>query len=675
MSTSRYFDRVCAVVLALGVLLTVLFMNGSALGIQSADRAFGYESRLFDPSRVHSVDLVVDDWEDFLESCEDEEYVACAAVIDGESYKNVALRAKGNTSLSSVRAQNSNRFSFKLEFDHYNKNETYRGLDKLCLNNIIQDNTYMKDFLTYRLMAEFGVDAPLCSYVWITVNGEDWGLYLAVEGVEDSFLQRNYGSDGGELYKPDSMGMGGGRGNGREFDMDAILQELFGEDLDISELSEEEIREKLEEAAPPSSGGFSGMPGGGSFPGGPSGNPFASGGAESFDPANGFAFPGGTEDFMPPDTDRASDDGSAPTERKGRFGGGPGGGFGMGSDDVKLRYIDDNPDSYSSVFGNAKTVLTEADKARLIASLRQLSEGTELSEVLDIERVLRYFVVHNFVVNGDSYTGGMIHNYYLHESNGRLSMIPWDYNLGFGTFQAGDATSSVNDPIDTPLSVGSGDNRPMADWIFASEGYTARYHELFAEFLDSFDLDAMIRETAALIASYVEKDPTKFCTYEEFETGVETLRQFCALRRESVLGQLDGTIPSTDEGQSAAPDTLVDASALTLSDLGSMGGGDGGFPGGFDGRPGRDRLPDSGEPASTGDGSAPAEREDGAVPVFSQAGPPQGGEGFGGPGSPGGSRNETTATARALTRSEWTMLGICFAALFCGILYARRYHL
>ena len=181
MSTSRYFDRVCAVVLALGVLLTVLFMNGSALGIQSSDRAFGYESRLFDPSRVHSVDLVVDDWEDFLESCEDEEYVACAAVIDGESYKNVALRAKGNTSLFSVRAQNSNRFSFKLEFDHYNKNETYRGLDKLCLNNIIQDNTYMKDFLTYRLMAEFGVDAPLCSYVWITVNGEDWGLYLAVE--------------------------------------------------------------------------------------------------------------------------------------------------------------------------------------------------------------------------------------------------------------------------------------------------------------------------------------------------------------------------------------------------------------------------------------------------------------------------------------------------------------
>ena len=35
--------------------------------------------------------------------------------------------------------------------------------------------------------------------------------------------------------------------------------------------------------------------------------------------------------------------------------------------------------------------------------------------VVDIEEVIRYFVVHNFVLNFDSYTGSMIHNYYLYE--------------------------------------------------------------------------------------------------------------------------------------------------------------------------------------------------------------------------------------------------------------------
>ena len=69
----------------------------------------------------------------------------------------------------------------------------------------------MKDYLTYQMMGYFGVDAPLCSFVNITVNGENWGLYLAVEAVEESFLERNYGNDYGELYKPDSTGnMGGG---------------------------------------------------------------------------------------------------------------------------------------------------------------------------------------------------------------------------------------------------------------------------------------------------------------------------------------------------------------------------------------------------------------------------------------------------------------------------------
>ena len=644
MSASKHFDRVCSVVVALGVLLTVLFMNGSALGIQAADRVLGYESRLFDPTRVHTVALVVDGWDEFLESCEDEEYIACAAVIDGESYKNIALRAKGNTSLSSVRAQDSSRFSFKLEFDHYNKNETYHGLDKLCLNNVIQDNTYMKDFLAYRLMAAFGVDAPLCSYVWITVNGEDWGLYLAVEGVEDSFLQRNYGNDGGELYKPDSMGMGGGRGNGREFDMDAILQDLFGEDVDVSALSQEEIRGKLDEAGPPSPGGFSGMPGG---------------------------FPGN----MPPDAEEAPGAGSASSGKRGPFGG-----FGMGSDDAKLRYTDDDPDSYSAIFESAKTVVTQADKARLIASLKQLSEQTDLEDVLEIDEVLRYFVVHNFVVNGDSYTGSMIHNYYLHESDGKLSMIPWDYNLGYGTFQGNDATEAVNDPIDTPLSVGSGDSRPMADWIFASEEYTQQYHALFEEFLDRFDLDAMISETAALIAPFVEKDPTSFCTCEEFEAGVETLRQFCALRCESVRGhQLDGTIPATDEGQTADPAALVDASALTLSDMGSMGGGSGnggpgdGFPGG---KPEGNGFSDNGAPFERPDGNAPGENSRDAAPDFHrtdrpQGTPPQGGAGFSGgpPDFPGGAEEET---ARAVTQSDWIMLAVCFAVLLGGILFARR---
>lgn len=218
MATSKHIDKICCIIMTATLLLTFLFINAGRFGVQAVNAAAGYASRLFHTAEVHTIDIIMDDWDSFIETCTDEQYTDCAVIIDGESFRNVAIRAKGNTSLSSVAAYGNDRYSFKIEFDHYDKALNYYGLDKLCLNNIIQDNTYMKDYLTYRLMHEFGVDSPLCSYVYITVNGQDWGLYLAVEGVEESFLARNYGNEYGELYKPDSMKMGGGRGNGQGFD-------------------------------------------------------------------------------------------------------------------------------------------------------------------------------------------------------------------------------------------------------------------------------------------------------------------------------------------------------------------------------------------------------------------------------------------------------------------------
>lgn len=215
MSGSKHFDKIAWTVTALILVVTILFMNGGALGLEVMAHTMGYENRLFDNTRVHTIDILMDDWDELIANATSEEYYTAAVVIDGEAYKNVGIRGKGNTSLSNVASMNSERYSFKVEFDHYDSSITYHGLDKLSLNNLIQDSTMMKDYLTYTMMDEFGAAAPLCSFVYITVNSEDWGLYLAVEGIEDSFLERNYGSNYGELYKPDSMNFGGGRGNGK----------------------------------------------------------------------------------------------------------------------------------------------------------------------------------------------------------------------------------------------------------------------------------------------------------------------------------------------------------------------------------------------------------------------------------------------------------------------------
>ncbi len=566
MSTHTFIDKICCVAIVLALIVTIVFMNGERLGIQATSTAAGYESRLFDTSTVHTIDIVMDDWEGFLEGCTDEEYVLCDLVIDNEAYKNVAIRAKGNTSLTQVANYGNDRYSFKIEFDHYDSTKSYYGLDKLSLNNIIQDNTYMKDYLSYQMMGYFGVDAPLCSYVYITVNGEDWGLYLAVEGVEEAFLQRNYGSDYGELYKPDSQSMGGGRGNGGQFNMEDWQQDQ-NQDIASSPWNGSPSSEIPEEWMPPDAGELPEQPG-------------TVQGQEEPETlsatADGGRFRG--------DRDTASEEAEQiPQKDMGNRGGSV-----MGSNDVSLIYTDDDYDSYTNIFDNAKTDITDADKDRLIDSLQQLNEGVNIEAVVNVDEVIRYFVVHNFVCNFDSYTGSMIHNYYLYEEDGQLSMIPWDYNLAFGGFQgAQDTTALVNYPIDTPVSGGTIESRPMLAWIFASEEYTQLYHEYFAEFIasyfDSGYFAQMIDSVQELIAPYVEQDPTKFCTYEEFETGVATLKEFCLLRAESISGQLAGTIPATSDGQSQDSSTLIDASDLNISDMGTMNNSGSMVMGGFRG--------------------------------------------------------------------------------------------
>lgn len=546
MSTHKQIDKICCGVMLFTLIVTAVFMNGERLGIMPVMAQTGYASRLFDDSRVHSIDIVMEDWDSFLDTCENEEYSACSVVIDNEAYKNVGIRAKGNTSLSQVKEYGNDRYSFKIEFDCYEKGNSYHGLDKISLNNIIQDNTYMKDYLTYKMMGDFGVAAPLCSYVYITVNGEEWGLYLAVESVEESFLARNYGNGYGNLYKPDSMDMGGGRGNGDKFDREG-MEEFFGGARGEDRKDAGELPKKAQK-------GFDGeIP---ELPGGV----------------------GGFEKSEMPE--------GGPPQFGGMF---------KGSSDVLLQYTDDASDSYINIFDNAKTDITDTDKKRLIASLKKMGQGEDIEHVVDVEAVIRYFVVHNFVCNFDSYTGSMVHNYYLYEKDGQLSMIPWDYNLAFGGFEAqsdadgnggSNANSMVNFPIDSPVSGGSVEERPMLAWIFNNEEYTEMYHRYFQEFLDSHFADGsfsnsyfeeMISSVKEMIAPYVEKDPTKFCSYEEFEKGSDTLKQFCLLRAESIRGQLAGTIPSTSEGQQQDKTALVDASGISISDMGTMAGR-GGFP-------------------------------------------------------------------------------------------------
>jgi spore coat protein CotH len=128
--------------------------------------------------------------------------VYCEADVryNGVDVAKAGIKARGNTSY--VAETGGSRYSFKIKFNKYTKGQKLNGLDELYLNNMAYDPSYVREYLAYSLFARTeGVHAPLVTFAKLTINGEYYGLYLAIEGIDDSFLKRSFGDNDGNLYE------------------------------------------------------------------------------------------------------------------------------------------------------------------------------------------------------------------------------------------------------------------------------------------------------------------------------------------------------------------------------------------------------------------------------------------------------------------------------------------
>ena len=171
----------------------------------------GYADKIFDGSVVHTVNIELpeSEWEDLKAHALYKECYDSTVTIDGDSYYHVGIRTKGNVTLIQNVVRAWDRYSLVVDFSAFNETQRYYGLDKLALNNCICDSSFMRDYLSYDMMRSVGIPTPLCSFTAVYLNGEYLGLYSAVESMSESFCVRNFGSDYGNLYKPEQMDIAG----------------------------------------------------------------------------------------------------------------------------------------------------------------------------------------------------------------------------------------------------------------------------------------------------------------------------------------------------------------------------------------------------------------------------------------------------------------------------------
>lgn len=114
------------------------------------------------------------------------------------TYKDVGLHLKGGP--GSFRKVEE-RPALNLNFDKFVEGQQFHGLEKILLNNSVQDGSYMCEALCGMILRESGGFAARASNARVVLNGRDWGLYVVKEGFDGPFLRMSFGNDSGNLYE------------------------------------------------------------------------------------------------------------------------------------------------------------------------------------------------------------------------------------------------------------------------------------------------------------------------------------------------------------------------------------------------------------------------------------------------------------------------------------------
>ncbi|MFH2141706.1 MAG: CotH kinase family protein [Bacteroidota bacterium] len=122
--------------------------------------------------------------------------------IDGNYINSVGIQFKGNSSFSKDSLKNS----FKIDFNEFVSGQKYDGLKAINLNNGTSDPTMLREKIFLDFCREVAIEAPRATYTNLYINDTLWGFYTLVEQVNKTFLEVEYGNDGGNLFKGDPHG-------------------------------------------------------------------------------------------------------------------------------------------------------------------------------------------------------------------------------------------------------------------------------------------------------------------------------------------------------------------------------------------------------------------------------------------------------------------------------------
>lgn len=202
---------------------------------------------------------------------------------------------------------------------------------------------------------------------------------------------------------------------------------------------------------------------------------------------------------------------------------------------ASLEYRGPTASAYDDGTYQKKTNETANDWSDLIALCELLAIDdlarieNELPARFDVDAYLRWLAANTFLSHIDAYTG-FANNYYLYRdpTTNRLTYIPWDLDITFGTAGHGGTTTpylldwDIYDP-QVPTPVGT---RPLLTKVLAVPAFRAQYRSYLAELVAAGGLApglvTILTDRRALILDAALADPRSPYTDAEFTSTLDS---------------------------------------------------------------------------------------------------------------------------------------------------------
>src|SRR5688572_21321110 len=136
------------------------------------------------------------------------DYVRATLRIDDWTFRDVAVRYKGNGSYLRASRAGSDKISLKIDLNKHVKGQKLAGLTTTNYQNNIPAGGCMNELPAYRLYRHASALAPRTTYaqVYLDVEGQRdtryLGLYSVSENVDENFFEERFGTRKGAILKP-----------------------------------------------------------------------------------------------------------------------------------------------------------------------------------------------------------------------------------------------------------------------------------------------------------------------------------------------------------------------------------------------------------------------------------------------------------------------------------------